>query len=298
MGEGRVHLERDADTGIARITLDNPARRNAYDPAMRRQFAAHLDELALDDDIKVVHLRGCDGVFSTGADMGNAYSWYGDGSGNGAGGRTARRPSQRRRLSVDRDTFGFYHTFLGYPKATVAEVRGYALGGGFELALMADVAVVASDTAIGMPATRFLGPALGSLHLFFHRLGPVLARRLLLTGDTIKAGELAQLQVFTEVIDDAEVPDRAAWWARKIAKMPADGIVIAKEAFRLVEQMQAYQGEEVTSYLVHAFGTNLRFEDDEYNFVKTRAQHGTKRAFQLRDEHFDVTPDEASNRTP
>jgi len=49
-----------------------------------------------------------------------------------------RRPSQRRRLSVDRRTFDFYHTFLGYPKATVAEVQGYALGGGFELALMAD----------------------------------------------------------------------------------------------------------------------------------------------------------------
>ena len=70
--------------------------------------------------------------------------------------------------------------------------------------------------------------------------------------------------------------------------MPADGIVMAKEAFRLVEQLQAYQGEEVASYLFHAFGTNLQFEEDEFNFVKVRAQHGTKRAFELRDEHFDV----------
>jgi hypothetical protein len=70
--------------------------------------------------------------------------------------------------------------------------------------------------------------------------------------------------------------------------MPADGIVMAKEAFRLVEQLQAYHGEEVASYLFHAYGTNLQFEDDEFNFVKTRAQHGTKRAFELRDEYFDV----------
>ena len=41
--------------------------------------------------------------------------------------------------------------------------------------------------------------------------------------------------------------------------MPADGVVIAKEAFRLVEQSQAYQGEEVASYLFHAYGTNLQF---------------------------------------
>ena len=160
---------------------------------------------------------------------------------------------------------------MGYPKVTVAEVRGFALGGGFELALMADIAVVARDTVIGMPATRFLGPALGSLHLFFHRLGPVLTRRLLLTGDTIAAATVEHLGVFTEVVDDADVATRAAWWAEKAAKMPADGIVMAKEAFRLVEQLQAYQGEEVAELLFHAFGTNLQFEDGEFNFVKVRA---------------------------
>jgi enoyl-CoA hydratase len=282
MGAGRVVLERE-EPGIARLTLDNPTRRNSYGPEMREQLARHLDDLAVDDSVKVVHLRGEGGVFSTGADMNNAYAWYGE-----KAQESRRRPSQRRRLSVDRRTFSLYHEFLGYPKATVAEVQGYALGGGFELALMADIAVVGGQTIIGMPATRFLGPALGSLHMFFYRLGPVLARRLLLTGDTIPASQLSHLPVFTEVVDDEEVPARAQWWARKIARMPADGIGIAKEAFRLIEQLQAYQGEEVSSYLFHAFGTNLQFEEGEFNFVKTRAQHGTKRAFELRDEYFDV----------
>jgi enoyl-CoA hydratase len=84
------------------------------------------------------------------------------------------------------------------------------------------------------------------------------------------------------------VAARARYWAAKAAKMPADGVVIAKEAFRLVEQSQAYQGEEVASYLFHAYGTNLQFAPGEFNFVKTRAQHGTKEAFRLRDEHFHV----------
>jgi enoyl-CoA hydratase/carnithine racemase len=286
-------MERDAETGIARITLNNPQRRNSYDAAMRGQLAAFLDECAADDDVKVVLLRGAGGVFSSGADMNNAYAWYGEGAANGSGsadheGGRRRRPSQRRRLTVDRQTFSFYHDFLGYPKATVAEVRGLALGGGFELALMADIAVVASDARVGMPATRFLGPALGSLHLFFHRLGPVLTRRLLLTGDTLPAGELAHLGIFTEVTDDDAVAARADWYARKIARMPADGIVIAKEAFRLVEQLQDYAGEEVTSYLIHAYGTNIRFEDGEFNFVKERAGHGVRKAFELRDQHFEV----------
>ncbi|MDA8045044.1 MAG: enoyl-CoA hydratase/isomerase family protein [Actinomycetota bacterium] len=291
-------MERDGETGIARVTFDNPERRNAYDPGMRRQLAGYLDDLADDDDIKVVLLRGEGGIFSTGADMGNAYSWYGPEAGDGSGGPAAdggrdprpprRRPSQRRRLSVDRRTFDFYHNYMGYPKVTVAEVSGYALGGGFELALMSDISVVGAGTVVGMPATRFLGPALGTIHMFFHRLGPVLARRMLLTGDTVEAAALEADRVFTEIVADDQVSTRADWWARKVARMPADGIVMAKEAFRLVEQLQAYQGEEVASYLFHAFGTNLRFEEGEFNFVKTRAEHGTRQAFELRDAHFDV----------
>jgi enoyl-CoA hydratase/carnithine racemase len=282
--DDRVLFDVDADNRIATITLNNPERRNSYDSAMREGVARCLDHVAEDDDITVVLLRGVDGVFSTGADMNNAYGWYGDERGDA----TKGRPSQRRRLTVDRKAFGFYHNLMGFPKVTVGEISGYALGGGFEMALMTDISVIARDTKIGMPATRFLGPALGSLHMFFHRLGPVLARRMLLTGDIIEAGDIEHLGVFTDTCEPSKVTVRARYWAEKAAKMPADGVVIAKEAFRLVEQSQAYQGEEVASYLFHAYGTNLQFAPGEFNFVKTRAAHGTKEAFRLRDEHFHV----------
>ena len=286
MTDDRVLYEVDADHRIATITLNNPKQRNSYDAAMRDEIARHLDAVAEDDDITVVLLRGAEGVFSTGADMNNAYGWYGDEDKEGAPKKS--RPSQRRRLTVDRKSFDFYHNFLGFPKVTVGEISGYALGGGFEMALMADISVIARDTKIGMPATRFLGPALGSLHMFFHRLGPVLARRMLLTGDIIEAGTVEHLGVFTDTCDADKVAARAWYWAQKAAKMPADGVVIAKEAFRWVEQSQAYAGEEVASYMFHAYGTNLQFSPGEFNFVKTRAQHGTKEAFRLRDEHFHV----------
>ncbi|MBH0777998.1 enoyl-CoA hydratase/isomerase family protein [Nocardia bovistercoris] len=291
--DGRVLYEVDPDRRIATVTLNNPAQRNSYDAVMRDGIARFLDEVAEDDDITVVLLRGAEGVFSTGADMNNAYGWYGGKSANGEkganGDRPAKsRPSQRRRLTVDRKSFDFYHNFLGFPKVTVGEISGYALGGGFEMALMTDISVIARDTRVGMPATRFLGPALGSLHMFFHRLGPVLARRMLLTGDIIEAAAVEHLGVFTETCDPAAVTARARYWAEKAAKMPADGVVIAKEAFRWVEQSQAYQGEEVASYLFHAYGTNLQFSPGEFNFVKTRAEHGTKEAFRLRDAHFHV----------
>ncbi|WP_029111550.1 enoyl-CoA hydratase/isomerase family protein [Mycobacterium sp. URHD0025] len=292
MTDDRVLFEVDADHRIATITLNNPKQRNSYDAAMRDEIARCLDVVADDDDLTVVLLRGAEGVFSTGADMNNAYGWYGDERSPEERSRDAApkksRPSQRRRLTVDRKSFGFYHNFMGFPKVTVGEISGYALGGGFEMALMTDISVIARDAMIGMPATRFLGPALGSLHMFFHRLGPVLARRMLLTGDIIEAGSIEHLGIFTDTCDADQVAARAQYWAAKAAKMPADGVVIAKEAFRLVEQSQAYQGEEVASYIFHAYGTNLQFSPGEFNFVKTRAQHGTKEAFRLRDEHFHV----------
>jgi enoyl-CoA hydratase/carnithine racemase len=279
MSDPRVLLEKDVATHIARITLNQPEKKNCYDPPMRRAMAEAMQDVADDDDMKVLLLRGADSVFCTGADMRNAYSWYetkGD----------DRRPSQRRKIAVDRESFSFYHDYIGFPKATVAQVESYALGGGFELALASDISIASPETRIGMPGARFLGPAIGNLHLFFHRLGPVLAKRLLLTGEVLHVADLPRPDVFTEVVAEGRVAERAEEMAAMVARMPADGLVIAKEAFRLVEQTQAYQGEESASVLFHAFATNLRFEQDEFNFVRERSRTGATSAFKSRDAHF------------
>lgn len=173
-------------------------------------------------------------MFSTGADMNNAYGWYGERDERTDGKRS--RPSQRRRLTIDRKSFAFYHNLMGFPRSLSARSADTRSAAGFEMALMTDISVIARDTKIGMPATRFLGPALGSLHMFFHRLGPVLARRLLLTGDIIDAGAVEHLGVFTDTCEPSKATARARYWAEKAAKMPADGVVIAKEAFRLRDE--------------------------------------------------------------
>ncbi len=279
MPDPRVVLEKDAATHIARITLNQPEKKNCYDPPMRRAIGEAMRDIANDDDMKVLLLRGAASIFCTGADMQNAYTWYetkGD----------DRRPSQRRKIAVDRESFSFYHDYIGFPKATVAQVETYALGGGFELALASDISVASPETRVGMPGARFLGPAIGNLHLFFHRLGPVLAKRLLLTGEIMAVANLPRPDVFTEIVPQERVAERAEEYAAQIARMPADGLVIAKEAFRLVEQTQAYQGEESASVLFHAFATNLRFEQDEFNFVRERSRSGATSAFKTRDAHF------------
>ena len=100
--------------------MNNAKHRNSYDATMREAIARYLDRVADDDDLTVVLLRGADGVFSTGADMNNAYAWYGERGSEGQS--TTSRPSQRRRLIVDRKSFGFYHNLMGFPKVTVGEI--------------------------------------------------------------------------------------------------------------------------------------------------------------------------------
>jgi enoyl-CoA hydratase/carnithine racemase len=73
-----------------------------------------------------------------------------------------------------------------------------------------------------MPATRFVGPPPGSLHLSSIDSGPC-PRRLLLTGDTITAATVEPMGVFTEFAEDSEVEARARWWAQKVAKCPPTG---------------------------------------------------------------------------
>jgi enoyl-CoA hydratase/carnithine racemase len=279
----QVRLVKDHDSHIARITIDNQAKKNAMSPEACERLTEHLEDIADDDNIKVVLLRGTGGMFSSGVDLNRAYGWY-------ATPGDTRRPSQRRRLTVDRKGQRLFHLWNGYPKATVAQVEGFALGLGLELALGADLAVIARQTKIGMPAARFLGPVLGNIALFLYRLGPVLTRDLLLTGRTATAGEFESMRLFTQFVDETETATRAEELATQAAKMPADGIAIAKEAYRLIEASSALALEETTSYLFHSYGTNLRFESDEFNFVKERGESGVTAAFRKRDEFYGRNP--------
>jgi enoyl-CoA hydratase/carnithine racemase len=277
-----VLLEKDAGTHIARITLNNPERRNAFNPEMRLLIAQYLEEVAQDDDINVLLLRGTGGTFSTGADLAHVYNWY-------AKEGDTRRPSQRRRMTVDRKNMRWYHTFVGFPKATVVQAEAYALGAGFELSLMADVTVIGRGCKVGMPGAKILGPILGNIPLFFHRLGPALAKRMLLTGEIETAEQWESMGIFGKTVDDDQVADEAEAMAAKIARMPADGIHLAKEAYRLTEMSNGLANEEVFAYMFHTIGTNLRFETSEFNFVKERATRGTSDALKSRDRHYEGT---------
>jgi enoyl-CoA hydratase len=290
-----ARYEKDRTAHVARVTFDNPAKRNALTYDMYEVLQAGLADAEQDDEIKVVILRGAGGCFTTGQDMSVAYSWYGpnaeSGDGSAAEGTSAptrpTRPTQTRRLAYDKWAQQPYHRLYQCNKVLVGQIEGYALGGGLEFALSCDLTVCGHGTLIGMPAARFLGPVLGNLHLFLYRLGPTLAKDLLLTGRIAPASDAAERGVWTRWVSDAEVAATTEELAALVARMPADGVTVAKNAFRLIEEMTALHGAEITENLTHALGSNLSFRPDEFNFVKVRSKVGTSKAFEYRDRYFD-----------
>jgi crotonobetainyl-CoA hydratase/dehydration protein DpgD len=230
--DDRVLFDVDADNRIATITLNNPERRNSYDAAMREAVARCLDQVAEDDDITVVLLRGVDGVFSTGADMNNAYGWYGEKDDG-----KKSRPSQRRRLTVDRKSFGFYHNLMGFPKVTVGEISGYALGGGFELVLACDLVVASDRSVFGLPEVRLgLVPGAGGVFRLFRQLPQKVAMGYLLTGRRLDAATAYAHGLINEVVPAGRLDECVDGWVGDlVASAPLSVRAIKEAALRSVD---------------------------------------------------------------
>ena len=308
MSDGRVLMQRDDESGIARVTLANPERRNAYDPEMRRQLGAYLDELAYDDAIKVVILRGEGGVFSAGADMNNAYAWYGDAH-RDRDQRPGRRDAERtrralRRVGAARASGGGSWRIArrststtsssGYPKATVAEVSGFALGGGLRARAHGRhrrggerhgdrdagdplprprARLAAPVLPPARPGARPAAPAHGR-HDRGRRGGPP---RRVHRGGRAGRGRGPRRVVGGEGLADAGRRDRHGQGG-----VPARGATAGRT-----------RAKRCSATCSTRTAPTCSFEDGEFNFVKARAQHGTKKAFELRDDHFDVPEPEA-----
>ena len=292
MSDGRVLH------GTRREARASPASRSttpsAGTPTTRRcasSSARTSTSSRADDDIKVVLLRGEGGVFSTGADMGNAYSWYGEAAASTSDGAARpRRPSQRRRLSVDRKTFDFYHELPRLPEGDVAEVRGLrarrrlrAGAHGRHLRRRARHRGRHAGDPLPRPGARLAAHVL--LPPRPDAGAPPAAHRRHHPGLDARAPRRSSPRSSTTTTVEA----RAELVGRKIAThagrrhRDGEGGVPPRRA-----AAGRTRARRCASYLFHAFGTNLQFEDGEFNFVKTRAEHGTKQAFELRDEHFDV----------
>ena len=194
-------LER-LDGGVALLRIDRPEARNALNGAVREQLAEHFRALAFDEAVRAAIIAGSSTVFAAGADIKAMAE---------AGAAEMMARAGERLWAPIRD----------FPKPLIAAVDGFALGGGCELALHADIIVAGEGARFGQPEIRVgIIPGAGGTQRLVRAVGKYKAMRILLTGEPVSAREAEAMGLVSEVVPDGEVLDRALALARQIAALP------------------------------------------------------------------------------
>ena len=201
--------------GVAVVTLNRPEKLNAIDDAMQHGLLEAIGSVASDDVVGAAVLHGRGRAFSTGADIGGLDSK--DDAGFAA--------------TIDR-FMAMAAAFRACPKPIVAAIHGYALAGGFELALICDVRMAASGTVFGLPDTPLgLSPTSGMTWLLPRIVGLGQAMHLTLSAETIDADEALRIGLVTKVTAPENLLDAAGDYARAIARHPRIGVERTKAGF-------------------------------------------------------------------
>ena len=268
--------------GKAYITLNRPEKRNALTYAAFDRMMALLEDAQRDDDIRVIVVRGAGGHFCAGHDLAEIGSEYGfDPSGKG------RRPSQRARLDFDRRHLQQFRDLLYCSKPTVALVRGYCVGAGLHIVEACDLAIASDAARMGHPEQK-AGLA-GAAYMTAWNImaaGPKKARELLLIADVLPPQDAVQMGLVNKVVPDDQLDAAGEEWADRIARLPRDAIAIGKAAAHVALDSLGMTSQFTHGYVLHALSTNIRYESDEYNFMKQRRENGVRAATHGRESRF------------
>jgi enoyl-CoA hydratase len=199
---------------VRRLTLNRPEKRNALCHPLRYQLFAALRDADVDDEVHVTIIRGAGSSFSAGYDLG------GGNEGFDLPFYTAAGDGQWPRHVTDG-----WMSIWDQAKPVIAQVHGYCLAGGSELATGCDLVYVAEDAKIGYPATRFGTPDM-QFHAWF--LGMRTAMEMMLTGDALSGLEAARQGWANRAYPEAELEQRVLEMAERIALIPPDIVQINK----------------------------------------------------------------------
>jgi len=197
MSEPRILSERRGDAVL--VTLNAPERRNAIDQAMVDSLHRLLDDLQQDDSVAALVITGAgEKAFAAGADIAQLRD----------------RTSSDAEKAINSRIFNRIEEF---PAPVIAAVRGYALGGGCELAIACDLRVAGESARFGQPEVKLgIMPAAGGTYRLPRLIGLGRARELIYTGRMIGAQEALGMGLVDFLVPDVEVVDRALALAEEI----------------------------------------------------------------------------------
>jgi enoyl-CoA hydratase len=288
-------LTYETDGRIARITLNRPDRGNGITPRMPAELAACVERANLDPEMHVIALAGNGSGFCGGYDL--VASAEGDMGELGGVEAAAGSPLDPAVISANhapnsnwdpvtdfqfmsRNVRGFMSLFHS-EKPVLCKVHGYCVAGGTDMALCSDLLVIAEDAKIGYPPARVWGSP--TTALWAARLGPMRAKRLLLTGDSLTGAQAEEWGLATEAVPAAELDQRFEALLERVARLPINQLVMMK---MLVNQGLYAQGLHQTQLLGTFFDGIARHTEEGHGFVRRAAEGGFKEAVRERDEPF------------
>ncbi|MYX46028.1 enoyl-CoA hydratase [Streptomyces sp. SID89] len=203
---------------VAELVLDRPKAMNAVSTDMARSIAGACAALAADRDARVVVLTSShERAFCVGADLKERNSFT-------DADLMRQRPVAR----------GAYTGVLELPMPTIAAVHGFALGGGFELALSCDVIVADRTALVGLPEVSVgVIPGGGGTQLLPRRVGAARAAELIFTARRVEAAEAHELGLVDQLVDEGQDRTEALALAARMAANSPIGLRAAKRSLRL-----------------------------------------------------------------
>lgn len=215
MATEEVVLKR-IDGHVATLTINRPDKLNALNIETRARMVRELDELAKNDDVRVVVITGAgDKAFVAGADISEF---------------EGRSPVDQYRVMTDSSIFLAVDRF---PKPTIAAINGFCLGGGCELAMACDIRIASERAKLGQPEINLgLLPGGGGTQRLPRLVGMGAALKLLYTGDFIRADEAHRIGLVDEVVPAGDVAARAKELAEAIAAKSPVALRLIKQAVR------------------------------------------------------------------
>lgn len=262
---------------IAQITINRPDRRNAIlSPDMHVLFKDRLDRAEADDEVKVVVLVAEGKDFSSGDDVRRLPI---EKAGLQDRSKKGKRLPQTARLANARRLHRHLTNWLDFPKTVIAACQGATLGAGMNLALAADILVVADDMYLARPQARigFAGFST-AMPLALLKLGPNRGYEAMITGRKVRAAELKDWGVACSVVPATGLRDEAMRYARAIAHHSADGLMVGKHA--LITFWNAVGMAQFGDWVPmgHSVFSDITWREDEFNFMKERSVRGGREA--------------------
>ena len=272
-------LRYEVDGPIATITLDRPDHLNTIVPPMPDELEAAVHQAVRDAAVRVIVLRGAGRAFCAGFDFGGGFHHWDEGlttDGEWDPGKDMTGATAQALGPVPK-----FMSLWRSPKPVIAQVHGWCVGGGSDMALCCDLVIASEDARIGTPYSRMWGCYLTGMWIY--RLGLTRAKEHALTGKPLSGREAADVELINEAVPFASLEARVREQARELAALPPAQLTAMK---LIVNQAYENMGLASTQLLGPVLDGLMRNIPEAKRFIAMAEEQGVPAVVAERDGPF------------